>query len=181
MPDATLPTEIQAAITERGVDRELVELLASVCDRAQLVIASSSGTGPLGLAAATDAGVAAYVRRHSVSIALDPEEARRLHARHGWRLESKTNQGSSYIQINSDDLVRPGLLTLVSDTLASAFERSLNGPRGRPEQPSRPARARSATAPAAPRRAATAPQRGVMCDIHFMERSVDGTCPMCDE
>lgn len=181
MPDATLPSEIQVAITERGVDRELVELLASVSDRAALVIASSSGSGPLALAAAPDAGVAAYVRRHSVSIALDADEARRLHARHGWRLESKANQRSSYIQINSDDLVRPGLLALVSDTLASAFERSLSGPRGRPEQPSRPARARSATAPAAPRRTATAPQRGQMCEIHFMERSVDGTCPMCED
>lgn len=180
MPDATLPADIQSAIAERGVDRELVDLLAAVADRAPLVI-SGSGSGPLALAAAADAGVAAYVRRHSVSIALDDAEARRLHDRYGWRLESKPKQGSSYIQINSDDLVRPGFLVLVSDTLTSAFERSLSGPRGRPEQPSRPARAKSAAAPATPRRAATAPQRGQMCEIHFMERSVDGTCPMCED
>jgi hypothetical protein len=180
VPDATLPSDIHNAIADRGVDRELVTLLDSVAGQAPVVIASS-GTGPLGLAAAADAGVAAYVRRHSVSIALDAAEAQRLHARHGWRLESKANQATSYIQINSDDLVRPGLLELVSETLVGAFERSLAGPRGRPAQPSRPVRARSTAAPATPRRAATAPQRGEMCEIHFMERSVDGTCPMCED
>lgn len=180
MPDATLPIEIQTAIAERGVDRELVDLLSSVAGKTPLLIAGS-GSGPLALTSAADAGVAAYVRRHSVSIALDPAEAQRLHARHGWRLEAKANQPSSYIQINSDDLARPGLLDIVSQTLTSAFERSMTGPRGRPEQPSRPARARSAAAPAISRRTATAPQRGEMCEIHFMERSVDGTCPMCED
>lgn len=172
--------DIRTTISTHGVDRELLDLVDAVAAETPVVV-TSSGTGPVTLAAASDAGVAAYVRRHSISIALDAADAQRMHDRYGWRLE-QAGQNTGYVQVNTDDLLRPGLQTLVADTLASAFARSMSGPRGRPQAPSRPARERSAAAPAPKKRVvASAPQRGELCDIHFMEKSVDGTCPMCDE
>lgn len=172
--------DIRTTISTHGVDRDLLDLVESVAAETPVVV-TSSDTGPVALAAASDAQVAAYVRRHSIAIALDPSEAQRLHDRHGWRLEA-SGAGTSYVQINTDDLVRPGMQTLVAGTLSAALARSMAGPRGRPQQPSRPARGRSAAAPAPKKRVtATAPQRGQLCETHFIERSVDGTCPMCED
>lgn len=179
MSESTIHS-LRSTISTHGVDRELLDLVDAVATENPVAV-TSSGDGPIALAAASDAGVAAYVRRHSISIALDAVDAQRLHDRYGWRLEL-AGQNTGYVQVNTDDLLRPGIQTLVADTLATAFVRSMAGPRGRPQPPSRPARERSAAAPAPKKRAAaTAPQRGELCDIHFMEKSVDGTCPMCDE
>lgn len=177
-----MPTDLRTTIGSHGVDRELLDVIEAVATETPVVV-TDTRSGPVALAAASDAAVAAYVRRHSIAIALDPSDAQRLHARHGWRLED-AGRGTSYVQVNSDDLLRPGLQSLVADTLASAFARSMAAPRSpRAAASSRPARGRSVAAPAAPKRraSATAPQRGQICDLHFIEKSVDGTCPMCEE
>jgi hypothetical protein len=177
---AALPDDIARELARRSVDDDLVRVLRDVAGRVEMTISGEPGSGPLPLAPQPRSAVALQVRRHSLSFALDRAAATRLHDRHGWRL-GEPDGDAVFVQVNTDDLLRPGIAALVAESVRVAFDqartRKVTSPR------------RSSSRHPAPRHAAakgrsarrTPPQRGDVCPVHFVERSVSGSCPMCDE
>lgn len=163
MTTSDLPDDVRAELDRRGVDSDVVRAIAALTPHHPVSICSADRSGQLALSAAPDAYAAVYVHKHRLSIALEPAQARRLHDRHGWRLEPKTD-ATHYVHVNTDDLVRPGIAALVDDTLLQAFDRAFRGPRWN-----------RSTSPAPQQQGGLCPTCGIY------ELSVAGTCPSCDE
>lgn len=156
-----LAEDIRAELHRRHTDPELVRVLEALAASTEIAM-SSAAAGPLALSSASNAYAAVYVWRHRFSIAVEPELGKRLHARHGAKVEAKTS-ATHYVQFSSDDLARPGIRDLVLETLTTAFARSFRGSRWTRAVPESQHR------------------EGAICDIHFMQKSVTGICPMCDD
>jgi len=173
---AALSDDIRGELSRRAVDDDLIRVIDAVAGRVEMVISGVPGAGPLSLAPDAKAAVALQVRRHSISLALDPAAANRLHDRHGWRIQEPDGD-AVFVQVNTDDLMRPGIATLVAESVRVAFDQARTRKVSRPKRP--------APRHAAPKgrsvRRTTPPQRGEVCPIHFVEKSVSGDCPMCDE
>ncbi len=96
-----------------------------------------------------------------VTLALDPGDARRVRDRHGLIVEER-NDSTWHVQVPAPSLEHPATAAAVVELIQTAIDRSFRGPRW------------TRGLDASPK------SRGELCDIHFVERSVSGECPMCD-
>jgi hypothetical protein len=154
-----LPGEIEQALTDRRVDAAIIGIIRDVA-RARSIELTNPNTQDLALAAAHDAYAAMYATRTTLSIALEPSDARRLHDNHGFRLEA-ANDTTHYIHIAKTDLDDEALRPVVLDTLEAAVDRSFHGPRwnrGLDDQ---------------------AQPWGDLCPVHSLPKNLRGECDDC--
>lgn len=118
-------------------------------------------TKQLLIAAEPDGYAAGRIGTSVLEVFLDPEDAARIAERHG--LPSGPRSDATWIvRIKAADLDSTGTTDVAVDLLQRALDRvapwgSWN--RGLPDA----------------KRA-----RGDLCDVHFVQRSLTGACPMCD-
>ena len=171
MTDSQLSANLPAELRRRQTDVALVAVLDTLADTTPMVVASSA-RGPLALSASAGSYAAVYVWKHRFSVAVEPDDGQRLHTRYGVTVEAK-NASTHYVQFPSDDLARPGIREVVLDTMTAAF--------ARPVAATPPRVRRTPSPPVSTTRSTREVSRGEVCPIHFVEKSVSGICPVCDD
>ena len=151
-------TSLATTLDSRKVDPRILETILRLAQSRPVEVCAED-TKLIPVSAAHDAYAAVYVAPNHVSIALDPDVARRVHERSGLKLQTKTT-ATSYIHVTADQLAEHA--SEVSELLTIAFDRADRGPRWVRGLPDRKT------------------SRGELCPRCFQETSVTGTCANCD-
>jgi hypothetical protein len=154
----TVGTTLSALLSERGTDSRITDLLVNFAKSRGLERCSEGDQ--LAFSAAADAYAAVYVTGSSLSIALDPDEARRARERLGFAVEER-NQSTHYVKVSADALSDPTTVSEVRELLGIALDRAFAGPRWDRGLPDRKLR------------------RGELCPTCQQEMSLAGVCDNC--
>lgn len=152
-------TSLAETLESRNVQPIIVEILLGLSQNRPVEVCNDD-TPLLPLSAAHDAYAAVYVGSQHLSIALDPETARRVQDSEDFKLENKTAT-TSYVHITAEQLADPAIAQSASRLLNTAFDRAEHGPRWTRGLPDRSL------------------SRGELCLNCFQEKSLTGTCA-CD-
>jgi hypothetical protein len=153
------PDQLGALLGEREVDPRLVELLVEFA-RSNTVDICSDGASGLVLSAASDANGAAYVRKQSLALALDPGGARQAAQQWGFSV-SERNPTTHHVSVKNVDLDDPDRRAAIAGLLREAFDRAFQGERWTRGLPDRRLR------------------RGDVCPTCHLEMPASGPCPDC--
>jgi hypothetical protein len=154
----TVGTPLSALLNERGTDPRIADLLVDLA-RSRGLERCSEGD-QLAFSAATDAYAAVYVTGGSLSIALDPDDARRARERLGFGVEER-NPSTHYVKLSADALSDQTTVSEVRALLDTALDRAYAGPRWERGLPDRTLR------------------HGQVCPNCHQTMSVTGVCDNC--
>jgi hypothetical protein len=156
--------ELREALEELGASLEIHDFVAALGAQRNVRCWDGESASYVGLVPATDSQVAIFAHRGHLSIALDPEDVRRVGESSGLRQEAGGTE-TAYLHASSAHLLDPRIRTVVLDACTRALDRSLL----RPSRPIPRRRTNSA--------AATRP----VCPTHFIEIPLSGLCTQCEE
>jgi hypothetical protein len=154
---STLGSQFEA----RRIDPRIGAVIAEFA-RTHTVVPCITDVDNFRLSVAADAYAAVYPSPAWMDVALPPGEARAMARRHGLDV-TKTNDTTAYLRVPASYLETDSGRAVALELLESAWDKAFRGPRwemGLGEQPG---------------------SHGEMCDRHFIEKSITGACPECDE
>ena len=154
------PQDWRELLNGRGVDARIVDLVAHVAGRRSLEPPTVE-TKQLLVAVEPDGYAAGRIGTSVMSFFFDPDEAQRLSERHGLQVGQRS-AATWIVRMPAQELAEPLRQNLFVELFDAALNRvaphgSWN--RGLPD-------AKKA--------------HGDLCDVHFVQRSLTGECPMCE-
>jgi hypothetical protein len=145
----------------RGIDARISDVLLELAVT-HTVMPCITEVDNFRLSVAPDAYAAVYPSPAWMDVALSPSEARRSESVHGLEV-TKCSDTTAYVRVPASYLITDRGRSVALELLSAAWDKVLEGPRWE---------------------LGLGPQthtRGDVCEKHFIEKSVTGACPECDD
>lgn len=153
--------ELEGRFEARKVDPRISAVIMHFA-RTHTVVPCITEVDNFRLSVAPDAYAAVYPSPAWMDVALSPDDARTATRMHGLEV-TKTNDTTAYVRVAASFLETDSGRAVALELLEAAWDKAFHGPRwdlGLGEQPG---------------------SHGELCETHFIEKSITGTCPECEE
>lgn len=152
----TFERELEARKIDPRVSSVIMEFA-----RTHTVVRGITEVDNFRLSVAPDAYAAVYPSPGWMDVALSPDVARTATTMHGLEV-TKSNDTTAYLRVPASFLETDSGRAVALELLEAAWDKAFHGPRwdlGLGEQPG---------------------SHGELCETHFIEKSITGTCPECE-